>query len=181
MRSPQPLLTPRLSMRTLRAEAANGPYRRWMNDPDVLRYLEARRQHHDVASLTAFIDQANASRDSLLLGMHLRTTDDHIGNIKLGPIDWDNARGEVGIIVGERSVWGQGLGTEALIALSRHAFGDLKLRKLTAGILDPNRSSVRIFEKAGYRIEAVLKEHNRLDDDWVDVIRLALFSSDPAR
>jgi ribosomal-protein-alanine N-acetyltransferase len=173
------LLTPRLTLELLKAEAADGPYRRWMNDPEVLKYLEARTQRHDAKSLAAYITDTNNSDHSLLLGMHDRSTRAHIGNIKIGPIDWGNARGEIGIMIGERSAWGKGLGTEALTAFSRYAFSGLKLAKLTAGVVDPNRSSARIFEKAGYHVEAVLRRHNVLDGRRVDVLRFALFSTEP--
>lgn len=176
MRVERPLLTPRLELRTLDTGAAAGPYQAWMNDAEVLRYLEARHQRHDAASLRAFITQANESGDLLLLGMHLRDTGAHVGNIKLGPIDWDNRRGEIGIIVGERNAQGKGLGTEALLALSRYAPAELGLHKLTAGFLDLNVGSARIFKKAGYYVEAVLKEHNSFDGQRRDVVRVALLT-----
>lgn len=171
-----PIDAPRLTLRSLDETAADGPYLAWMQDPDVLRYLEARHGKHDVRSLAAFIRSANDSRDSLLLGMFERETSKHVGNIKLGPIDWPNRRGEIGLMIGERARWGRGYAREAIDALAGYAFATLGLHKLTAGYLAPNVASGRAFEAVGFAVEARYRQHFLLDGTWVDGLRVARFA-----
>ena len=83
MRLAVPLRGARLTLRTLTAADAGGPYLGWMSDGAVLRYLEARHARHDRASLEAFIDASNASPSILLLGIILIADGRHIGNINL--------------------------------------------------------------------------------------------------
>jgi RimJ/RimL family protein N-acetyltransferase len=148
-----------------------------MQDPDVLRFLEARHGKHDATSLATFIRSANESGDSLLLGMYELSAGRHVGNIKLGPIDRPNRRGEIGILIGERSCWGRGYAREAIAALAQYAFGTLGLHKLTAGYLAPNAASGRAFEAVGFTVEARYAQHFLLDDTWVDGVRIARFAS----
>lgn len=173
MRLDRPIDTSRLTLRSLDETAASGPYLAWMQDPDVLRFLEARHGKHDAQSLAGFIRSANESEDSLLLGMFERATGRHIGNIKLGPIDRPNRRGEIGIMIGERTCWGHGYAREAIGALAEYAFDVVGLHKLTAGYLAPNAASGRAFEAVGFIVEARYAQHFLLDGTWVDGVRIA--------
>lgn len=173
MRLAVPLRGARLTLRTLTAADAGGPYLRWMSDGAVLRYLEARHARHDRASLEAFIDASNASPSILLLGIILTADGRHIGNIKLGPIDTHHRRGDVGVLIGDTAVWGHGYATEAISVLADHAFGELRLHKLTAGFYAGNVASVRAFEKAGFTVEARLSQHWQREDVREDGLLMA--------
>ncbi len=176
MRLERPIAAPRLILQSLDESAATGPYRAWMLDSEVLRFLEARHAKHDAQSLSAFIRSANDSKDSLLLGMFERAAGRHIGNIKLGPIDWPNRRGEVGLMIGERTCWGRGYAREAIGAMADYAFDTLRLHKLTAGYLEPNVASGRAFEAVGFVVEARYARHFLLDGAWVSGVRIACFA-----
>lgn len=180
MRLAAPIVTERLALRSLDAGDADGPYVGWLRDAEVTRYLEARFARHDTDSTRAFIESCNADAGTLLLGMFLRPSGPHIGNVKLGPIDRNHGLAAIGIMLGARELQGRGLGTEAIAAVSHHAFG-LGLHKLVAGCYAPNEASRRAFLRAGYHVESVRRRHARLDSVWVDVVELARFSDDPAR
>lgn len=60
--------------------------------------------------------------------------------------------------------WGKGIATTSLIALSKYAFTKLNFNRLFAGVFQGNTSSMRVLEKAGYKLEgrfrkAVFKEN----------------------
>lgn len=176
MRLDQPLTTKRLALRTLEAGDANGPYAAWMHDAEVTRYLEVRFAPPNVEALAVFIDKMNASTADLLLGLVQRDTGAHIGNIRLGPVDPHHGRAAIGILIGNRSAWGQGFAGEAIAALSDHALHNLGLAKLTAGLYAPNVGSQRAFEKASFHAEATRRAHAVLDGRRVDVIEMARFA-----
>ncbi|HUT49465.1 MAG TPA: GNAT family N-acetyltransferase [Alphaproteobacteria bacterium] len=48
--------------------------------------------------------------------------------------------------------WGHGLASEAAARLVRHAFEDLRLRRLTSSYFDENPASSRVLEKCGFRV-----------------------------
>ncbi|WP_395830118.1 GNAT family N-acetyltransferase [Elstera sp.] len=170
------LETPQLWLRTLDESAATGPYLAWMQDAEILRFLEARFGRHTPESLADFIHSMNQNPDALLLGMFFKGDDGragrHVGNIKLGPVNREHARGDIGLLIGDKSVWGRGLATEAIAALTRYAFEQLRLNRLYAGCYGGNDGSVRAFVKAGWAVEARLPRYWRLDDSWADHIIL---------
>ena len=72
--------------------------------------------------------------------------------------------------IGEKSLWGQGLGTEAIILVKDYAFRELKLNKLTAGAFSNNIASIKGFKKAGFFIEGRRKRYYFYNGGYVDSI-----------
>ena len=174
----RPLETQRMILEPLAQRHAAGPYLAWMNEPGVTRYMESRFRGHSREELERFIADANAAESTLLLGMFLK--DDggrHIGNVKLA-IDPPHRRAELGLMIGEPSAWGQGLGTEAIDAVTRHAFAALGMHKVTAGCYGDNAASLRAFLKAGFAQEGVRPSHYRSGDVWVDMVLLGKINPD---
>lgn len=176
MQLAEPLRGPRLTLRSLGRSDAGPPYLSWMDDPRVTQYLEARHRRHDRASLEAFIEGANADPATLLLGIVLSAEARHIGNIKLG-IDASHRRGDIGILIGDPSVWGRGHAREAIGLLAEHAFERLGLHKLTAGFYDANVASVKAFAAAGFVEEARMRSHWRVAGGWQDGLMMARFAA----
>lgn len=63
-----------------------------------------------------------------------------------------------------RDMWGRGLATEAAMAVARHAFTDLGLRRLISIVRENNRRSARVAEKIGMKAERRVR---RADVDYV--------------
>lgn len=74
----------------------------------------------------------------------------HIGNGMVYNLKDD--RGELGIMIGDKDYWGQGLGTEAVGLLVAYAFQSLKLRELVLHTLSWNSRAQRCFEKCGFTV-----------------------------
>lgn len=177
MRLEPPLRTGRLVLRTLVPADATDRYLGWMRDPETTRFLEARLATHTIESLAGFIEACNDSPTDLLLGICLEDGE-HIGNIKLGPVDPYHLHAAVGLLIGERSQWGHGYATEAIEAVTAHAFNAMGLRRLYAGCYASNAGSARAFVKAGWSVEGRNKAHWRLDDDREDNIQLGITAED---
>jgi RimJ/RimL family protein N-acetyltransferase/methionyl-tRNA formyltransferase len=145
-----------ISLRCLRPDEASERYLDWLHDPEVNRYLEVRHAPPaDVAELRQFIDTMNRSEENLLFGI-FGPEQQHLGNIKIGPVNRIHRRAEVGIVCGERSEWGKGYATRAIRLVTDYAFRSLGLLRLTAGCYEANRGSMGAFRKVGYAIEGTL-------------------------
>ncbi|MBO6782202.1 MAG: GNAT family N-acetyltransferase [Alphaproteobacteria bacterium] len=170
------LETEQLVLTELDRTHASGPYLAWMNDPELMQFLESRFRNHTADDLAAFIESTNADPNQLLLGMFAKDDDSHVGNIKIGPIDRHHARGDIGLLIGDRSRWGSGLAREAIDALSRHALEDLGLHKVTAGCYGANIGARKAFLAAGFTEEGRRPEHFRHRDGWQDHVLLCRFA-----
>lgn len=76
-----------------------------------------------------------------------------IGDIELDYIAWRSGEAELRIRIGERDCWNKGYGTESIIALLRHAFFELGLRRIYLRVLAHNRRAIRCYRKCGFRPE----------------------------
>lgn len=163
----------RMYLRKVCASDVNDNYVRWMNDPEVMQYLESRFVAHTPESILAFVKQMSVDKNHAFLAMVLKQGDRHIGNIKLGPIDWHHGLGDIGLLVGEKDCWGKGYAAEAIDLMTRHAFQSLKLHKVTAGCYENNLGSMKAFLKVGFVEEARLKQHFLCEGSYVDKICMA--------
>jgi RimJ/RimL family protein N-acetyltransferase len=92
-----------------------------------------------------------------------------IGATGIHAIDWINAHGTTGIVIGEKAHWGKGLATEAMRLRTRYAFRDLNLHKLMTEVFVDNVASRRALEKNGYRTIGISREHFFTRGQWHDV------------
>jgi ribosomal-protein-alanine N-acetyltransferase len=150
-------------LRNLTEQDATAAYLGWLSDPDVNAYLEVRfSPPKHVDELARFIRDTNKSPDSLLLGIFVSPGDRHIGNIKLGPIDWHHLTGDVGFLIGDKRQWGKGLASTAIGLISDYALTQLGLAKVTAGCYARHEGSRRALLKAGF------VEEGRRISQWFD-------------
>ncbi len=165
-------------LRPLSDADVSDSYIGWLNDPEVGRFLETRYSHHDRASVLNFVRAMNTSGVEFLFGIFLAADGRHVGNIKVGPIKWPHPVADVSLLIGDRSVWGRGVATEAIGLISRWAFKDLAVRKLSAGLYAPNEGSRRAFLKAGYQQEGLRRRHYLLDGTMCDLVEMGLCPED---
>lgn len=162
----------RVYCRPLTADDCSPRYLGWLNDAQVSRYLETRFAPQSIESIRTFVEAVNAREHEHLFGIFLRAGDRHIGNIKVGPVKPHHRLANISLFIGERDCWGQGYATEAIVAVSRHAFDALQVRKLSAGMYAPNQASYRAFLKAGYLEEARRPGHYLLEGKPCDILEL---------
>jgi RimJ/RimL family protein N-acetyltransferase len=174
-------------LRTLIKNDATLSYLDWLLNPEINSFLEARFfPPINVSDLAAFIDRSNSSSDSLLLGIFLQEKNCHIGNIKLGPIDFNHKVAEIGFLIGDKKHWGKGYASKAIITLADYAFKELKLSKLTAGCYAGNEGSRRALLKAnfveeGRRISQWVMADSRQDGIMMGLINPVLTSPDQVK
>ena len=168
----------RLYLREVGLTDVSESYRRWMNDPEVTQYTESRFFPHSIDSLREYVSRFAGDRRNLFLAIVLRAGDRHIGNIKLGPIDWIHRRGDIGILIGEKDCWGQGYATEAIRMLTDYAFHGLNLRRVTAGCYATNLASQKAFLKAGWHQEGVRQGQYFSAGGYVDEVLIAMDRAD---
>lgn len=145
----------------------------WLNDPEVNQFLESRFEKHTLESSRAYVEKISRNPANIFLVIMRKDTGQHIGNIKLGPIDPHHKVGSIGLMIGDKLSWGKGFAKEAIQLLAQYSFEILKLHKLTAGAYENNPASIKVFLKLGFFQEGCRKKHVRFGDGYVDYILLA--------
>ena len=80
---------------------------------------------------------------------------------------------EIGYWLGEE-FWGRGIATEAVRAVTGHAFACFDVVRVYAGAFEWNDASMRVLEKAGYTREARLRKAITKDGRTIDLMLYAI-------
>jgi [ribosomal protein S5]-alanine N-acetyltransferase len=164
---------PRVTLTPFGPGDVTARYVGWLNDPEVNRYSRRAGRKTTIADAHRYLAQLRPDEHILVIRTAVHG---HVGNLKLGPVDWDNSRADISILIGETAAWGCGIGSEAIYVLSRHLFHTVGLNRLEAGSHNP--AFLRLVEKLGWTREGVLRQGARQDDRLVDHILVSQLSSE---
>lgn len=105
-----------------------------------------------------------------------KETNRKIGSTYLRDIDRSHNKAEYGIFIGEDDAVGKGYGSEAAKMMIRYGFHILKLHKIFLRVFEENVAAIKSYEKAGFVIEAKLREDVYKDDTYVNMLLMAIIN-----
>jgi RimJ/RimL family protein N-acetyltransferase len=122
----------------------------WLNDPEVTQYLLVgdmpitrlgEKEYFSAADKTSQTNVAWA----------IETLDGvHIGFSGVHQINWQHRSATTGTIIGDKTYWRHGFGSDAAQIRSRYCFDVLGLRLLLSGCIAENVGSHRMLTGVGY-------------------------------
>jgi diamine N-acetyltransferase len=152
----------------------------WLNDPEVRRFLllnlpmsraeEERWFDHMLAQ--------PAAEHVLVIEAKAESGWTPIGDTSLVNIDWVNRCAEVGIFIGEKSMWNQGYGRDAMKLMLRHAFTMLNLHRVYLRVYEHNVRAIRAYEHAGFVHEGRLRQGVYREGQYQDVLIMSVLQSE---
>ena len=167
------LRTSRLYLRQFLPADINGTYLNALNDSSVMGLTEARHQIWDRNKAVDFIKSAS-SKNSKIFGVFIKNSDKAIGNIRVFNIHDIHRRAELSFLFYDKNEWSRGYATEAIESVLMYVFDELNLHRIVADYYATNAASARLFEKVGFIIEGMFKEHFVMEDgEFIDSIRVA--------
>ena len=107
----------------------------------------------NIKSIKKFVSEINRSNDSYIFGIINKETKEHIGNIKIGDINFFHKSAEIGYFIGEKENWGKGFSMEAIKLISNYCFKKLKLKFVKAIVYENNIGSIKALKNNGYSID----------------------------
>jgi RimJ/RimL family protein N-acetyltransferase len=160
-------------------EKADVPkFHEWINDPDVNDGLEVYLPF-SMADEEKWLENIGGHEQAEKpLAIEIRDGDGWrmIGNCGFFNIEWANRAAEFGIMIGDKSVWNKGYGTEAVELILQHGFETLNLHRVFLRVYSTNPRARRAYEKAGFVAEGAMREavyrHGRYADvHFMSVLR----------
>lgn len=139
----------------------------WFEDLEVTRFL-LRRHPPSLDEEKEWLDKMAKDPDQLVWVVEHKGR--AVGVTGIHQIHWRDGFGTTGTIIGDRSVWGKGLGRELMQLRASYAFMQLPLRKLKSAYLDGNEASARAQAAAGYKEVGRHRADRFVDGRWVDEV-----------
>ena len=163
----------KLYLRPLEKSDINETYLRWINDAEVTKYMTTGIFPSNMEKLKEYFDHMN-SPNHVILAIADKKSDKHIGNIALNDIDWVNRIANLGIMLGDKKFWGKGYGTEATKLIVDYAFDKLNLHRLWLGVLAEHFAAIRVYERAGFKVEGRLRQELYLEGEYNDKVIMGM-------
>lgn len=143
---------------------ADDRFRIRMGDPPM-SLAQRRRRYEDLA----------AHPDDVFRFVICRIEDDvAVGRADIFHVDHANGTCGFGIGIGETSLRGQGLGTDAVGAIIDFAFGELRMERVWLDTEASNTRALASYRKAGFTDEGRLRHAWYVDGVHVDGVRMSM-------
>ena len=168
------LKTERLLIHPFEERHITSQYINWLNDHEVMQYSEQRHKRHTRKSCLTYLKSFDESPHFLWAIIVRDNKWGHIGNIN-AYVNEFNGIADIGILIGEKDVWGLGYGSEAWNAICDFLLRQRKIRKVTAGALTVNKGMIRLMMKAGMQPDGLRKRHFLYKGEESDLTHMALF------
>jgi RimJ/RimL family protein N-acetyltransferase len=163
-------------LRPLTEEDASDIYLKWLNDPAVSRGLASGYFPTTMQDLVHYVNVALSDQNTIFFAICEKESNAHIGNLKVDRIDWMARTCELGLIIGEESARGRGLGFESMQLVIEHVFNELNLNKITLAVFENNPSALKLYQKLGFQVEGRFVKHVFKEGQLWDKIYLSLFN-----
>jgi diamine N-acetyltransferase len=154
----------------------------WLNDPEVLQGLLI----HNPLSLAeeeGWYERMltrPAAEHVMAIEVKQSTPDPAesawkmIGSLAFDAIDWRTRAAEFGILIGDKSCWNQGYGTEAVRLLVGHGFRTLNLHRIFLHVYETNPRAIRAYQKVGFVEEGRERQAEFRGGRYIDVLRMSI-------
>lgn len=167
--------TKRLTIFPFSDKFITNEYVGWLNNPEIVRFSEQRHKNHSIESCKDYWLTFSGTLNYFWAITLKNKGYEHIGNIN-AYVDEPNKTADIGILIGEKTLWSCGFGLEAWNVICLFLINEIHIRKITAGTMSSNTGMIRIFTKSGMIEDGRRLRQCILDGKEVDVSYYALFA-----
>lgn len=149
----------------------------WINDREVTRTLMARYPYSRVWEdkwLSDNAAQPNGYQHDVRLAIEDKASGTHIGLMGLHRVSSEDRHADLGIMIGDKSFWSAGFGTDAMLTMLRFAFDQMNLNKVKLGVFDFNARAQAVYRKCGFVDEGRAREEYFQDGAYHDIIQMSV-------
>lgn len=171
--------TERLILRRFAPEDAEDMYHHWASDPEVTRFLTW-PPHASVEATRALLrhwSQTYVDGGVFNWAIVWRESGRVIGSIAVVRLTEEIDAAEIGYCL-SRAWWGRGIMPEALRAVEDYLFDTVHVNRISAGHDVNNPKSGRVMDKAGMKLEGILRQFGKNNQGICDMAIHAILRSD---
>jgi len=144
------------------------------NDPEVTGLLVGFSAGYSRQDVVEWIEDHRRRTDEVLWVIADARSDQCLGHVGFYGIDRRVRSAELGIMLGAKERWNQGLGTEVCRRVVDYGFDALDLNRVEVRVLEDNARAKHVYERLGFRQEGVLRQAQFKRGRRLDVIVMSL-------
>ena len=114
MKTEEILTGSQIALACFNEENITDKYVAWLKDDEVNKFLRKPNKNITIEEVREYCLSLLASDDNYFFAIIHNQSTEHIGNVRLGPIDYTNRLCQFGMMIGEKSYYGKGIATEVM-------------------------------------------------------------------
>jgi len=149
----------------------------WINDREQVLFNAAYKPTSEARHQEWFKSVQNRN-DMVIFTVRQVETNALVGSCQLRNLNFVHRIGELQIRIGSVEQRGHGYGTQAVNLVLQHAFKDLNLQRVYLHVFATNARAIRVYEKAGFVREGLLRRGAYIDGNYVDVVVMGILKEE---
>ena len=143
------LQSKRVKLDLFTKDKVNKDYKNWMNDKDITKYL-IKSNYITIKQLKSFVDSIDNSENYFFRIIDIKSNQ-HIGNVRVGPLNFKNKSSGFGIMIGNKKFHNKGYAKEATDLCVDFLFYFLRFKKIKFDCYIDNTPAMKVYENLGFK------------------------------
>ena len=123
-----------------------------MNDRDTSKYLINYNKKYNLEDIQKYVKFLSNSKLDYFYSIH-KKNNEHIGNLRLGPIQQKTNTIRFGMMIGNKKNWGKGIGSQVMEFTINQCFKKNNFDKIILSVSDKNKAAIKLYEKFKFKID----------------------------
>jgi len=142
-------------------------YLKWINDGDINKFIDKAKENTTLDELIFFAEKMINSKFDYFFAIIHKKNQYHVGNVRLGPVDYRYKSSNFGILIGDKNLHGCGIATETIELIKNFSFNYLKLNRLHFPVVRENIAAMKLYAKTNFtNIGEMKKNFNKNGKSW---------------
>lgn len=146
----------------------------WDIDPEIQVHMpEPKNEPQDILKQYEYIEECEQDEEGYYWSIETNEGT-AIGTVSLFEINSYHKTGNIGIVIGNKNFWNQGVATEVLQTLVPYAFEHLDIVRISAEVEATNIPMQKVFEKVGFVQDGIFKNARVKEGERIDVFHFGI-------
>lgn len=155
-------------------------YAEWMNDFDTTKYVGRNDKAVSYSEQKEWVDHQHSNTKSIF-GIWVQPKEGQpklIGNCSLTIVSSNAQTAVLGIIIGNHTFRGQGIGSAVVGLLLHFAFMDLNLHSVNLSVVEENESAIKCYKKNGFVSQGIMRDKCFYDGEFHNELYMDILCSE---
>lgn len=155
------------------------PFYKWINDDEVIKYsLSVFLKINNKEEIDKWYKELIENNKIANYGIFLKTNGELIGYTGICDISETNKSGEFYIFIGEKRMWGKGIGTIVTKQILKIGFLEYKLNRIFLTVSEANIGGIKAYKNAGFKLEGKLRQACFRENEYHNKIMMSMLKSE---
>lgn len=148
------------------------------NDPEIAALLGGFTLGYAMTDLRDWLEFHRKRNDEVVWAVVEHETKRCVGHVGLYQIDYRIRMAEFAIMLGDRTIWGRGLGKDCTRVVLDFGFRELNLNRIHLNVLATNERAIRLYHSLGFQDEGRLRQAQYKHGQYVDICLMSLLRTE---